>query len=260
VIFPSTKRRDEKMSKHVIHPIATVTGLSTKTSMTYRVGEGQKVDTAQYIWYIEGPTKKIIVDTGDTAEELASRGLTGKKDLQLPEDALGKLGLKPSDIDIVIVTHLHPDHIALAHKYTRAKFIVQRRELAEALYPHPIGAPTYKPFNKSFKPYENLNYEVIEGDKEIVDGIKVLLTPGHTPGTQSVAIETVNGLAVIFGGCTVMENFYPTKVVREKWPLIVSGILYNPVEAYDSMVRIKEMAKIIIPIHAADFVNKETVC
>jgi glyoxylase-like metal-dependent hydrolase (beta-lactamase superfamily II) len=247
------------MNYHVIHPIATVTGPSTKTGMTYRVGDGQKVDTAQYIWYIEGPTKKIVVDTGDTAEELIARGLTGKTNLQSPEEGLGKFGLGPSDIDIVIVTHLHPDHIALAHKYTNAKFIVQRRELGEALYPHPVGAPGYKPFNKPFKPYENLNYEVIEGDKAIVEGVKVLLTPGHTPGTQSVAIETAKGLAVIFGACTIMENFYPTEAVKGKWPLIVSGILYNPLEAYDSMIRIKEMTQIIIPIHAADFIHKETI-
>lgn len=247
------------MSQHVIHPIATLRGQSTKTGMTYRVGDGQKVDTAGYLWYIEGPTERIIVDTGSTAEELASRGFLGKTDVQLPEDGLGKLGLKPSDIDIVIVTHLHGDHIALAHKYTKAKFIVQRRELAEAIYPHPIGAPGYKPFNKSFKPYEKLNYEVIEGDKKIAEGVKVLFTPGHTPGTQSIAIETAKGLAVICGACCVMENFYPTETVRKKWPLIAPGILYNTLDAYNSMVRIKEMAQIIMPVHAADFIDKETI-
>jgi N-acyl homoserine lactone hydrolase len=245
--------------KHIIYPIPTVRGQSTKTGMTYRVGDGQKVDTVGYLWYIEGPKERIVVDTGSTAEELASRGFMGKTDVQSPEDGLAKFGLKPSEVDILIVTHLHGDHIALAHKYTRAKFIVQRRELTEALYPHPFLAQGYRPFNKSFKPYADLNYEVIEGDKKIVEGIKVLLTPGHTPGTQSVAIETAKGLAVIFGACTVMENFYPTEAIKGKWPLIVSGILYNPIEAYDSMVRIKEMAQIIIPIHAADFINKEAI-
>jgi len=247
------------MGQHIIHPIATVRGPAPKTNITYRVGPGQMVDTASYTWYIEGPKEKIVVDTADVAEELAARGLGGKTDLQSPEDGLGKFGLKPSDIDIVIITHLHGDHIALAHKFTKAKFIVQRRELAEALCPHPIGAPSYRPFNKPFKPYEDLNYEVIEGDKEIVEGVKALLTPGHTPGTQSIAVETAKGLAVIVGSCTIMENFYPTEAVRAKWPLIVPGILYNAVEAYDSMVRIKEMAKIIVPNHATDFVDREAI-
>jgi N-acyl homoserine lactone hydrolase len=247
------------MSKYVIHPIPNFRGPATKTGMTYRVGDGQTVDTAGYIWYVEGPKEKIIVDAGSTAEELASRGFSGMKDLQSPEDGLRKFGLKPSDINIVIITHLHGDHIALAHKYTKAKFIVQRTEIGEAYYPHPLGAPGYSPFGKSFKSYEDLNYEVIEGDKKIVEGVSVLFTPGHTPGTQSVAIETAKGLAVIFGACSVMENFYPPEAIRAKWPLIAPGILYNTVEAYNGMVRIKEMAQIIIPLHAAEFVDKETI-
>jgi glyoxylase-like metal-dependent hydrolase (beta-lactamase superfamily II) len=154
------------MSKHLIHPIANFRGPATKTGMTYRVGDGQTVDCVGYIWYVEGPKEKIIVDAGSTAEELASRGFSGMKELQSPEDGLRKFGLKPSDIDIVIITHLHGDHIALAHKYTKAKFIVQRTEIGEAYYPHPLGAPGYRPFGKSFKSYEDLNYEVIEGDKK----------------------------------------------------------------------------------------------
>ncbi len=245
--------------KHVIHPIPTVKGQSTKTGMTYRVGDGQKADTVGYLWYVEGPKDRIIIDTGSTAEELASRGFLNKINVQSPEDGLAKFGLKPSEIDIVIITHLHGDHIELAHKYTKARFIVQRRELAEAIYPHPYLAPAYKPFNKPFTPYETLNYEVIEGDKELVKGIKVLLTPGHTPGTQSIAIETEKGLAVICGACTIMENFYPPEAIKAKWPVIPPGINCNVLDAYNSIISIKQMAQVIIPVHAADFFSQETI-
>ena len=181
------------MSKCVIRPVALVRGPMEKSAHTYFVDFGQTVEVGYYVWYIEGPRQKIVVDAGVTAAILQAAGLTGRRDIQSLEEGLGKLDLKPGDIDIVIATHLHHDHISLAHSFTKAKFVVQQKELEEARNPHPIWARTYG----LQKEFGDLNYEVIEGDKEIAEGVRVICTPGHTPGTQSVVIETADGLAVI---------------------------------------------------------------
>ncbi|MGD8925110.1 MAG: hypothetical protein PVG64_09250, partial [Syntrophobacterales bacterium] len=83
----------------------------------------------------------------------------------------------------------------------------------------------------------------VKGDAEIVPGIRVILTPGHTPGGQSVAVETEKGTAVITGFCCNGNNF------PSVGPAVTPGVHLNAIEAYESAQRVKEMADILIPIH-----------
>lgn len=71
--------------------------------MTYLSGFGETVTSTGYIWYIEGPKERIIVDTGGKAETLDMLGFPAK-DVKSPEEALLKLGLRCEDVDIVIQT------------------------------------------------------------------------------------------------------------------------------------------------------------
>jgi len=83
----------------------------------------------------------------------------------------------------------------------------------------------------------------VEGDANILDGIDVIFSPGHTVGGQSVAINTSKGKAIITGLCCNDKNFPATG------PAIAPGVHINVIEAYDSMQKIKEMADILIPLH-----------
>ena len=196
-----------------------------------------------------------MVDTGANAETAIARGRSREdvKQIQSLEEGLAKFGLKPGDIDTVIITHLHWDHIELAHRYVNARFLVQEDELSFALNPHP--AVIF--YNKS--KFEGVKFEVIKGDCQIADGIKVLLTPGHTPGGQSVAIETEEGTAVITGFCCIQENFEPGEEIRKVTPIIVPGIHLDVLQSYDSMLRVKEAADIIIAIHEPKFASMDSI-
>ena len=132
------------MSECVIRPIPLAKGPIEKTIYTYRIGPGQMAEAAYYIWYIEGPKKKTIVDAGVTADILAAGGRFGRTDIQSLEEGMRKIGLKPDDIETVIATHLHHDHIALAASFPNAEIIVQKAELEAARNPHPISAGTYR--------------------------------------------------------------------------------------------------------------------
>jgi len=81
-----------------------------------------------------------------------------------------------------------------------------------------------------------------------------MLTPGHSPGGQSVAIETEKGTAVITGFCCINQNF-----VEGGWPVAVPGVHTNATQAYDSMLKVKEIADIIIPVHESTFAKKEMI-
>jgi len=104
-----------------------------------------------------------------------------------------------------------------------------------------------------------LNFEVIEGDKEIVEGVRVLFTPGHSAGGQSVVIDTAKGTAIISGFCCIRENFEPPEPLKEMVPIILPGIHLNPIELYDNVLKVKSLADILIPIHDVESVDKTQI-
>jgi glyoxylase-like metal-dependent hydrolase (beta-lactamase superfamily II) len=97
-------------------------------------------------------------------------------------EELARFGLLTSDIDLVVNSHLHFDHCGNNQLFPQAQIFVQADELAIARTPNYTvtewfdyaGAPLYP----------------VSGNIEIRPGIKLLSTPGHTPGHQAVLIET----------------------------------------------------------------------
>ena len=245
-------------ANYIIHPIPLQAIDFPKAHMTYLQNYGQTARTANFIWYVEGPRENIIVDAGISAERLAARGY--KPDLiQTLDEGLKKVGLEVSDIDIIIATHSHHDHIALARRFPKAKVIIQQAELDFVRNP--------PPFFEAIRPKDNmellegLHFEVVEGDTKIDKGIELLFTPGHTPGGQSVAVKTAKGKAVITGWCCIQENFDPPPEIKQKTglPFMLPGIHTDPIKAYDSIVKVRQFADLIIPVHELELVNKATI-
>jgi len=227
--------------------------------MTYMMGALPPHNMGFYVWYIEGPEKNILVDAGSTLKildlwfKLVAAGATGTQ-IQSLEQGLSKVGLSPEDIDIVILTQLHSDHVEQAGKFTNAKFIIQKTELDFALNPHPSAIAF---FEKEL--FEGLDFEVVNGDHEIVDGVKILYTPGHSPGGQSVAVETDSGTAVITGFCCVRQNFEPPEMLAEIAPILLPGMFLDAQQLFDSMIKVKEAADIIVPLHEAGYINVDRI-
>ena len=245
------------MKNYVIHPIPLLTHDFDKTKMTYLLNLGQKITIANYIWYIEGPKENIVVDAGITPERLISRGYKVTP-VQTLDEGLKKLGLKASDIDIVIITHTDHDHIALAHKFVRAKFIIQQAELEAARNPHPFfKALRVADFTQLI---DGLNFEVVKGDTKIDDNIELLLTPGHTRGGQSVAVKTKQGTVIIAGWCSIQENFDPPPELRAKGlSFIPPGVHIDLLEGWNSIARVKSITDFIIPLHELEYINKAKI-
>lgn len=229
------------MGNCIIHPIPLAEMTLDKSLYTYRIDFGKPHNLIIYAWYIEGPSETILVDSGIPVEYFLQRGIPSRR-IQPLEAGLSQLGLGVEDIDLVIQTHLHHDHVAEAHKLPKARFLVQRKELEFAENPHPVVAALYGKF------FEGLNFEVIDGDKEVCDGVAVLETPGHTVGSQSVAVKTTQGTAIISGLCTIQQNFEPPETISNM-RVIPPGLNINILDAYDSLCRIKDIADIIIANH-----------
>ena len=212
---------------------------------------GVECRSVTYIWYIEGSNPKTIVDAG------VNPAPPFFEEIQTPEAGLAKLGLKPDDIEIVIVTHLHLDHIEKANLFKNAKFIVQKKELDYALHPHPIGPFGYIK-NRSL--IESLNYEVVDGEKEIIPGMTVLLTPGHSLGGQSVEINTKAGKAIITGFCSTLKTFDPPSEAKgEGWEVSLPLHHWDVWQMYQSVLMVKRRADIIVPNHDPTFIGQDRI-
>lgn len=234
---------------YFIHPIPLAIGATCPAPVWRRSG-GVPVPLCWFVWYIEGPSKKILVDAGAEVEQLIAAGFIGLRQVQSLEQGLGKFGLKVEDIDLVIQTHLHFDHTGYAQKFSKAKFLVQQTELNYHRNPPPLAIDP-RPCSKDL--LDALDWEVVDGDYQVEEFVKVLFTPGHTPGTQSVAVDTAKGTAILVGLCSVDEIFQPTEVFKDTIPVFVPRITNDPMQGYESLLRIKKLADIIIPIHEVRF-------
>lgn len=119
-----------------------------------------------------------------------------------PEDGLihrlAELDLAPQDIDYVVNTHLHFDHAGNNDLLGGATFFVQREqyELAQ-------GHPSYP---NQYWNLPSLRYELVDGDEALFAGVRVVPTPGHVPGHQSVVIELPETGSVIICGDAIYNQ------------------------------------------------------
>ncbi len=138
----------------------------------------------------------VLIDTGIGNKEnskfidiygVDNAGQGGRTKL---EDALRELGHAPADIRWVINTHLHFDHAGgdLSREglsFPRARYVVQRGELEFARHTNERTAGSYLAHN-----FEGVPFQLIDGETEILPGIRGLPTPGHVPYHQSILIES----------------------------------------------------------------------
>jgi len=133
---------------------------------------------------IRGATKNILVDVAHV----------GRRSLLV--DNLAKAELTPADIDTVVLTHSHWDHILNADVFKNAEFLLHPNEIeyAKAPHPHDWATPDY-----TWSILERCNIrEVREGD-QVDEGISVILTPGHTRGSISLVVDQPDGSIAVCG-------------------------------------------------------------
>ncbi len=233
---------------YTIHPLAVGFNETDQGIMTYQRYYGKRIILPIYTFAIKGGDRKILVDTGieDFMPSSEIEEQVGFPIMQF-EDALATIGWKPEEIDIIIHTHLHNDHCENDVLCSNAEVYVQQAEIDFFNNPHPIDHRYYPDV------LEGVNLKIVNGHAEIVTGIEVLFTPGHTPGGQSVVVETSEGKAIITGLCCNAENF------PRGGGVIAPGVHLDAIQAYESMRRIKEAADIIIPIHGLEIGKKKVI-
>ncbi len=252
------------MTQYTIRPLNTGYVSSDKATYIYHHSthpywnvEG-KLSLPCFAFLIEGGKKPILVDTGMGDTEWANK--YHHPDSVQPEgfaihEHLANLGIRCQDIGLVIFTHMHWDHIFHMGKFVDARFVASRKEYEFALNPIPIYYKAYEhPILGIRRPFEGIPIDLVDGEQEIVEGIRVFPSPGHSPGHQSVEIDTADGTYICCGDAIfIYDNLEPVPEIH--YEVTPPARYANVIETWKSIVALKARAKaksLILPCHEPD--------
>jgi glyoxylase-like metal-dependent hydrolase (beta-lactamase superfamily II) len=151
------------------------------------------------VWVIVADARNIVVDTGFDSGQAAGRGRTLIRPVA---EGLAAIGVDPSDVADVVITHMHYDHAGNTALFPQARFHVQDAEMGYC-----TGRAMTHPHLSAFFEAENVVAMVRRvfdgrvvfhaGDSVLCPGVTLHHLPGHTPGLQAVRVETARGPVVL---------------------------------------------------------------
>ena len=233
------------MPTYTITPLHLGDITRPRANMIYGYEGTEVLDFPLIAYYLDGE-HKILVDTGGSAPDSA-QGQRAAPYKRAPEQELGaaliRIGVSPQAVEYVIFTHLHWDHAGNNHLFSSAKFLCQKVEYENLVDPN--GEKTGYDLDDVMK----YNYELIDGDAELFDGISVLTAPGHTRGMQCVAVDTDSGKVVLTGDLITLRASLKYDPPR------FNALLYNDSAAgiaQKSLDKVLAVYGLLLPGHDPD--------
>ncbi|MBO8181522.1 MAG: N-acyl homoserine lactonase family protein [Archaeoglobus sp.] len=225
-----------------------------------------------FVWLIEGNDRKILVDAG--IQEPVNGFVHnfpvlggGEKGIR---EALASAGVKPEEIDALILTHLHFDHVAETELFDNARIYIQKREWKSAFNPPIHYRLVYDV--EVIQKIEEMDVCLVNGDFKLDEGIELVFLPGHTQGLQGVKVEA-NGTYLLAGDHFYsflnlnppkeqfeLEDARGNKIAIPPYPLpfMPPGLHVDLTEWFDSCFKALSVAKRkrILPGHDPSLIGK----
>ena len=227
------------MAVKTLHPLQNGFIGAERSLLFYGTYSSERVAIPVTCYAIRTSDAVILFDTGLSPRAVPGLAHTDSlarfTDDDLLVHRLDALGLRPDDVDAVVISHLHYDHAGGAELFPKSRLVVQRDEHAYAHHPAPFFAPFY--YRKNFD-LPGYHWQLLDGDTELVPGVTVLRTDGHTPGHQSLLLELPDTGPVILAGDFV---YWQEHLDHERVP----GVVWNPTAAFHSIRRLKTLARLV---------------
>ena len=240
------------MAAYEIIPLKFAEFDSHETSMlTYLSHIGEKRCCPVICYLIKGDGHAILVDTGcgdSVWAEVHHRRLTQTEDMLL-HNSLRSSGIGPEDLDCIVNTHLHWDHCWCNDQFPGKKIYVQKKELEYAACPLPVHYEYYEsaplgivpPWTRAIR-----QYEAVDGDYELFDGITLVHLPGHTPGFQGVLVDTTAGRYLIASDAV---GSYDNWIGEKHMKHIPPAIHVDLNDCYRSFEKMDRICDFVLPGH-----------
>jgi N-acyl homoserine lactone hydrolase len=203
----------------------------------------RKVYNPYFLYVVKHPSGTLLFDSGahpELATDPESRLGAAAADFEMrlsPDDhierRLSAIGLRPSDVDLVVQSHLHFDHAGGLEWVKHAPVLVQAEELTFAMDP-----PVYQEAIYLRGDYDiGLNWEQLEGDHDVFgDGrVMIISTPGHTRGHQSLLVRLDEQTVFLLADAAYLLE----KMRSRRLP----GLLWSPDAMIASWDRIEEIER-----------------
>jgi glyoxylase-like metal-dependent hydrolase (beta-lactamase superfamily II) len=200
-----------------------------------------------FFWLARSRNRTILIDTGCSNERLKFM----KHELVRPPlEGLKSLNVRPEDVDDVIVSHLHYDHVGNAAKFPRAILHLQQRELDFVAGPY----MKYACFNRPYfaddigfvidRTREN-KVRLYDGDATLFPGFSIHLVGGHTMGMQITRVFTKRGWVVL-----ASDALHYYQEIERDLPWSSNAFhIGDMMEAHDKIRALADSADHIIPAH-----------
>ena len=188
-----------------------------KSFLVFGKYQGVKYKAALKPLLVRTDEETILVDTGVgtlPAKYEKFHEVIRSKEEELTH-SLRTVGLNPSDVTMIVNTHLHFDHCGNNRLFENCKFLVQTDEIRYAYFPDRFMRVSYL---RDFFDVEG-DYLPVRGRYEIEDGLEVIPTPGHTIGHQSLIVKWKNRNVVYAGDAAPL----PENIEKRN----ISGMIYD---------------------------------
>jgi glyoxylase-like metal-dependent hydrolase (beta-lactamase superfamily II) len=199
-----------------------------------------------FVWVARNEARAVVIDIGFTAE---SGGKRGRSLERCPIDSLALLGVDPATVEDVILTHMHYDHVGNFHKFPKARFHLQEPEIHYAVGRY----MRHQHLAKSFEPDDvcgivRLNFDgrVVyhNGPADVLPGISIVPTGGHSAGLQFVKVNTKRGVVVLASDVT---HFYEN--MESERPFSTAFHVGDMLQAFDALRSHAASPELIVPGH-----------
>lgn len=199
-----------------------------------------------YVWLIRSENRQWLVDTGFNAKAAALRRRTL---LRCPITALTLLGIKPMEIQELILSHLHYDHAGNVDVLPNARIHLQESELH-------FASGRYMCHNMLRHPYSvedvieivrgvyDQRVEFHNGDAELAPGLQLLHIGGHTAGLQAVRVHTQRGWIVLASDAS---HFYANMFEHTPFPIVYH--VEEMLDGHQRLLSLSDSMDHIVPGH-----------
>ncbi len=154
---------------------------------------------------------------------------------------LAEFGLKPSDVNVVVNTHCHYDHVEANYLFRGKTLIIHEKELE---YCGQLYWPEYADAFMGI-----MEVETVQGPKDLTENVRVIETTGHTPGSISVIADTAKGAVICIGDAAIVKE----DLLLLRPPSVVTKNI-APEVSVASLKRIAGLKPVlVIPGHDAPF-------
>jgi len=209
--------------------------------------ESRKIDIAMMVWLVRGGGRNIVVDSGFYRPQFFKSWKV--TDFVRPDEAVARAGVKPEDVTDVILTHAHWDHADGADLFLHAQIWIQKEEYryytGEAWQPDgKHGGIELEDMAYLLRANTEGRLHLVDGDREILPGIRVYIGGRHTWASQYIAVTGKPGPIVL-----ASDNMYLYENLDKHLPIAQTFDAASNLAAQDKMKTLVRDPRFIIPGH-----------